>query len=142
MKLRASFAGGVVTGFVITLMVGIIVAVLFMRSCASGSSQIRSQHASPDGKHIAVSYVQMGGGAAGWCEQYVDVTDSQSTFDMNISATGYKYEFSISCSSNVTVQWLSNDSLLILYSLGSGTHLQQKATSDDQAVRLIYRIQE
>ena len=142
MKGWSSFVKGVVTGVVCTVIWGIIGAVVFLRSCAGSSSQIESRLDSPDRRHVAVTYVDMGGGAAGWCKVYVDVSDPQSPFDIQKSIAGYKYEFSASCSSRTSVEWLSNDSLLISYSVGSGVHLEQKNVSDDHSVRLLYRIRD
>ena len=88
---------------------------------------------SPDQKHIATVYSNMGGGAAGWCSMKVNVRKSEEQF----SSPGDV--FSASCGTEVQAQWESNETLRILYSSHDDiVSSHQERLSADKIVRVLY----
>lgn len=90
---------------------------------------------SPDGNHIAITYINMGGGAAGYCYTYLALVPKWHPpgFD--------KAEFNVTidrCSSKLTPRWENNTTLIVE---GQGEHIsssEQKISSDGK-VKIIYK---
>lgn len=89
--------------------------------------------ASPDQKNIATSYVNMGGGAAGWCSTSVNLRRSDE--EMNVK----DYVFSSHCGTKIELVWESNDILRISYTPDSENFgIFQKRWNTDNSIRILY----
>lgn len=90
---------------------------------------------SPNGEHIAITYINMGGGAAGYCYTYLALVPKWHPpgFD--------KAEFTVTidrCNSKITPKWEGNNTLLIE---GQGEHLSstEAKISSDGKVKIVYK---
>jgi hypothetical protein len=94
---------------------------------------------SPSGRLQAVLYLDMGGGAAGWCYQKVAIVPQTTTFNPARADEKQFVTFSVNCSSRVTLDWMSDTLVTIAYTLGNSTSTYQKRpTSNDGQVRITY----
>ncbi len=90
---------------------------------------------SPNHGFIASTYVNSGGGGAGWCEKMVNLRKSEEPFDSK-----KRLVFSSDCQSDVEVIWKGDDTAMIKYSTdGMRADLFQRSLSDDKAVRVFYQ---
>lgn len=82
-----------------------------------------AQYSSPDGTYQAVHITEMGGGAAGWCHQFVVVVPS-SDFEkqIQIKANDDKIVFQARCSTKVSATWDRVTTLLINYNDKNSSH--------------------
>ena len=63
----------------------------------------------------------MGGGAAGWCDQRVEVNSKSDPFNLERTKRRADYCFSASCGSKVEIVWEpDNSALRITYTIGQG----------------------
>jgi hypothetical protein len=93
---------------------------------------------SPDGKHIAISCVGMGGGAAGWCNQYIIVDTKDISGSIIKGKIGYENViFEASCGSDISFEWVDSKRLRIFYTWpGDDIRIDKKKYSEDRLVAL------
>lgn len=121
----------------------IIVAIIALIGLSSdGNYKVISSAKSPDGKHVAIVYGGMGGGAAGWCSLYVaiEVKDSNEL----IGKEKHNYDAVVydgSCGTDPETEWIANDRLTIKYrgpKDQSGIRLYKRPLSHDSAVKVSF----
>lgn len=97
---------------------------------------------SPDGKYSATFWSRMGGGAAGWCRQYINVYGKEKTFDLNKSEENQKTQvFDVRCDSDVEMNWKSANHLHIAFSVDkNGTNAAMNSENKDGAVKISYQV--
>lgn len=95
---------------------------------------------SPDGKHIAISCVGMGGGAAGWCNQYLVVDTKDISGSITQGRIGYENViFKASCGSDISFVWIDSKRLRIFYTWpGDDIRIDKKKYSKDRLIALEY----
>jgi len=93
-----------------------------------------------NGEHTATLYLGMGGGAAGWCNQRIDINSKDTPFDLQKAQKGMTdMIFSVSCGSNVELTWESDTRLRISYSTDeNGVSTYQRPTSNDKTINITY----
>ncbi len=112
----------------------IFFGILFIRFFDSQDSTIiKSFTPSPNGEYVAIAYINMGGGAAGYCYTYMSVGAKwhPKGFNSNTySVVGDR------CGSNMTATWLDNGTLSI-------SNLQEtffkKYTNNDGKIKINYQ---
>lgn len=72
---------------------------------------------SPDGKYGAHVYIHSGGGAAGWCDQFVCVGTSND-FDYSDE---YNVFFNSIAQTKIDIEWLDAKTLVITYEISDYT---------------------
>lgn len=78
---------------------------------------------SPDGNYQIIHSYEMGGGAAGWCSQFVAVTLSTDFENkMPVNANDDKIVFKAKCNAKITATWEGVTTLLINYSDRNSPH--------------------
>jgi len=108
---------------------------------ASGTDyRVERELASPGQAYHAVLYTGMGGGAAGWCAQYIAIASANTAFSPQTATETHAYVFSGRCSSDITLEWAANNRLRIAYTIGSGTWVHQKPRTSDGAVAVEYKL--
>lgn len=134
------------------LLLGVLISVLvatglfgvFLGLFAGGEEyRVERILEAPSGKHRAVLYTGMGGGAAGWCAQrlLVEPTAAPEPTTERVSDASSEMVFSASCSSEVTLRWQGASHLRIVYTIGAaGVSLYQRSDSPDGRVRLSYSV--
>jgi hypothetical protein len=141
------FVAGVVTTIVVAailiLPTWLMADALDLGSDKSISYNIVTTNNSPDGQHVATIYSASGGGAAGWCTQYVAITKKDVPFDVVTKDKESPLQvFNTTCRSEIALDWKDNKSLLITYSFtGSsefGDHIYQKILSDDKEIKISF----
>lgn len=97
---------------------------------------------SPDEKYFATFWNGMGGGAAGWCRQYINVYKKEEIFDLSKSEENQKTQvFDVRCSSEVEMNWENAGHLHIVYSVGeNGTNAAMESKTGDGKVKISYEI--
>lgn len=97
------------------------------------TTNILATAASPDQKNVATSYVNMGGGAAGWCSSQVNLRRSDE--EMNVKG----YVFSSHCGTKIELVWESDGILRISYTPDSENFgIFQKRWNTDRSVTILY----
>lgn len=95
---------------------------------------------SPDGKHEAIRVTSSGGGAAGWCREYVSIINAGESESEVIPAypdAKKDMVFSIRCDAiKFSVQWKNNDSLTIRYHLSSDDLFDQELKDRDRSGKI------
>jgi hypothetical protein len=84
----------------------------------------------------------MGGGAAGWCAQYIAIASANTAFSPQGATETYSYVFSGRCSSDITFEWAADNRLRIAYTIGDGTTVTQKPRTSDGAVAVEYKLRQ
>jgi hypothetical protein len=114
-------------------------------SCAKNSNdssdwQVISTLRSPNGDYDATIYTVSGGGAAGWCEQRMEIHSSNNPFNMERAKKEADFCFSASCGSKVEMYWESNSpALQIKYTIGAeGISTYQRRMAPNLPVRIDY----
>jgi hypothetical protein len=102
--------------------------------------RVEREIASPGGTRRAVLYTGMGGGAAGWCAQYIAIVPSTDPFSPAKANEAMAYVFSGSCGSEITLDWAAENRLRVSYSIGDGVTLTKWPRTRDGAVTLEYRL--
>ncbi len=112
-----------------------------------GTSE-QARIASPDKTYQAVRYVTSGGGAAGWCNQFVVIASGGTS----IQPPSYKQAwqdnlvFSIDCGTEFSLSWETPSQLAIRYHIDSGvshiTSVHMGARDKTQRVTIKYYISE
>ncbi len=95
---------------------------------------VQGEAISPNQHYVATTYVDSGGGAAGWCARVVAIrkTDQQFNPDQN-------RVFNIQCDSKVEVAWTNDSNLLIKFaSAADSVSVSQQSLSVDKAVKISY----
>ena len=82
----------------------------------------------------------MGGGAAGWCAQYIAIVPTKEPLSPADADAAMAYVFSGSCGSEITLDWAAEDRLRVSYSIGKGVTLTKWPRTRDGAVALEYRV--
>jgi hypothetical protein len=94
---------------------------------------------SPDGAYRAVRIASTGGGAAGWCNEFVlvDPSSTPKSLPTYLQAQG-ELVFAANCNTNFTVSWGSSTELLVRYKTMSRVlaSLQVRATDKSQKIRI------
>jgi hypothetical protein len=124
---------------------GVVVVCASLFSCAknpsdSGDWKVISTERSPKGDYDATIYIVSGGGAAGWCQQRMEINSTNNPFSIERAKKGADYCFSASCGSKVEMLWDSNSSALqIKYTIGDGgVSTYQRRTAPNLPVRIDY----
>ena len=92
-----------------------VVLLLSLLASACGHQvDVIATSASPDGKHVASVYADMGGGAAGWCYICVDVVEG-TAFDGSRARCSKEQQW-FRCSATVSLVWQSSEMLVANYS--------------------------
>ncbi len=111
-----------------------------LRDMASANDyRVERELESPSRKYRAVLYTGMGGGAAGWCAQYIAIAPGNGSFSPHGATVSYSYVFSGRCSSDITFDWAADNRLRIAYTIGEGTTVTQKPRNGDGIVALEYK---
>ena len=105
--------------------------------CAS-DYKLAAQTPSPSGSVIAVAYVRMGGGAAGWCEEHIALISKNAVVNPAQIDKEVASVFSVSCGSTVKLAWISDEELHISYTIGDGVSIDQQSRGFNGHVRLVY----
>ena len=123
---------------------GIVALALFAVGCNS-HYEITGRTPSPNGEIVALSYVESGGGAAGWCRQLVALIprgNSVRPEELNEPEYGEElgFVFSMSCGVEFALSWTSESELRISYSIPAdgGVSTYQLAEGFQGRVRVIY----
>jgi hypothetical protein len=82
----------------------------------------------------------MGGGAAGWCYQHLAVIPAGTAFDPTHAGDPLSYVFSISCGSDVKLEWATEERLRVSYSIAGGATVTQWPRTHDNSVALEYTV--
>lgn len=103
-------------------------------SFGKSETQIYESRVSPDGTKAATLCLNMGGGAAGWCNRYVDVHSATET-QVDIQRKVFRTD----CQSDIDFVW-ENDAVLRISYEGDReiSSLLQRKSSRDGAVRILY----
>lgn len=100
----------------------------------SSDTTISETLVSPNGEQVATTYVNMGGGAAGWCSIGVAIRNKREPFSENTDNV-----FAANCGTKVNLKWESNNNLRISYRHDNYIlSLYQKRLSNNKDVRIIY----
>ena len=119
----------------------VVGALLLLGSCDqplfSGDNSrdisVTSTLPSPDSSHIATLYRMSGGGAAGWCYQYVGGRRADQPFQPDSSIL-----FSTRCSGvGISASWQSARRLRITYTRGTEAFTRQESALDG-AIQISY----
>jgi hypothetical protein len=115
-----------------------LVCLIFL-SCAERSSNWKIDNIvkSPDDGYVATIYTISGGGAAGWCEQRIEINSKDKPFDME-KTKGADFCFSADCGKVLQVKWESTNSIQIKYTIGDGVSIYQRRTPLGLPVRIDY----
>ena len=68
---------------------------------------------SPDGSRLGVAYVDMGGGAAGWCYVCTDVVASKFNSSSAMCRQNRQW---FRCNATISLKWATQHRLLVTYS--------------------------
>lgn len=101
---------------------------------------VEREIASPSRTYRAVQYTSMGGGAAGWCQQFIAIAPASTPFNPQGATQSFSYVFSARCSSDIAFEWAADDRLRVAYSIGEGTSVTQKPRTSDGAVAVEYKL--
>ncbi len=139
----AAFVAGIATAIIggIALLVLLTVGLVGLRS--TNTYQIERVVPSPDGSHRAVLYTGMGGGAAGWCHQYllIQVASLPQPSASQLEKAAEQPMFTGSCGSDIGFRWRQPDHLHVTYTIGyRGTSVYQNSRTRDGEIRLTYEI--
>lgn len=93
---------------------------------------------SPSGVRKAILYTRMGGGAAGWCRQYLAIVAYGVSFEPRRATDDLSYAFSASCGSDVGFEWQSDVALKVGYTIGDVVDATMWPCTRDGVVALRY----
>lgn len=98
---------------------------------------------SPDGNHTATLWFGTGGGAAGWCFKRVSIDTKENPFDLEMELEKGGYIFSVSCGSEVSLNWQNDSQLSISYTNQEyGVSVYQSPQSKNGKVKIFYEIEQ
>lgn len=113
---------------------GWMIEAQFKRDFGGSEVRVIANSTSSNQQHVATTYTDMGGGAAGWCYHEVNVRKNDEPFDSQKGDVFYT-----GCNSEIDLIWKDDGNLLITYSSdGESASLHQKTWSSDKAVRISY----
>ncbi len=142
---RFYFIAGIATcigaAFVLLLLLAALNPLLTLSFFAAKSADWRIVKTvpSPNGEYAATLCTVSGGGAAGWCEQRVEINSKDDPFKMERTKKADNFSFSASCGSDVEIAWESDSALRISYSLDeAGVSTYQRAMAYHQPVKISY----
>lgn len=130
-----------VYGFLSTIFIYLfLAAIAFSLSLIfAGPSESRhtlntlQEKVSPNGAYLATSYVDTGGGAAGWCTAEVNVRKTGTSLSASDEI------FAAHCGTKVELSWASNNVLQIDYTPDEESFgVSQQAWAVDHAVKIVY----
>ncbi|RUO39832.1 hypothetical protein CWE15_08745 [Aliidiomarina taiwanensis] len=103
-----------------------------------GMIQVADVIHSPNNEFIAVSYKDMGGGAAGYCYQKVAILKSES--ELEAVNDKRKYVFNTECRTIVALAWQDNETVEVSYTSGSPNYIsvEMYSSAQDGAVNINY----
>ena len=87
-----------------------------------------------DDEYTATAYVDMGGGAAGWCEIYISVVNIRD-FD-KIMHSPYTVANTTDCAADISLNWIDKNNLEIT---GLDKNDNDKLVNNDGKVKIIYK---
>lgn len=124
-------------------LVAFVSTCMLLTSCAESSNsndwKVVSTLHSPKGEYVATVYTISGGGAAGWCEQRIEITSRNKPFDLERTKKEANFCFSASCGSKLQVIWKSETSLRIKYTIDdAGVSIYQRRIAPGLPVRIDY----
>jgi hypothetical protein len=99
------------------------------------------------GEYKAIVYTDMGGGAAGWCDTYVEVLEASAevahgTLKLSNDDLAERYRRTVfrhsDCGAELTLTWLASDHLQIAYRVDGDVGIDQKSESELVDVRMSY----
>lgn len=94
---------------------------------------------SPERDYVATTYIDSGGGAAGWCYKLVSVHKKDERYrEESEERVDELHVFSVRCSAEIEVKWLDTRKLQISYLNNGSLYLHQKKWSKDSAVSVSY----
>jgi hypothetical protein len=124
------------------------IAVCLLSSCSDTPSDGKDSNSwkvirtvtAPNGEYVATIYTVMGGGAAGWCSQRLEIHATNNPFSIERAKQGSEYCFSASCGSEIEVLWDSHSqSIQIKYTIGAGgVSTYQRRMAPNLPVRIDY----
>lgn len=94
--------------------------------------EVTSTLTSPDSSYIATLYLTSGGGAVGWCYQYIAVRRADAPF---IPEAGIV--FSATCSADISLSWRDARDLHVTYPRGTRRVTRQE-NAHQGAVQISY----
>lgn len=91
----------------------VLFGILFARGCTPADEHsVSNTLESPSGIYTAIVYTRMGGGAAGWCDSYLTVLRSSTTFDpQNDEQSPLMPHFG--CNQPLELTWLNEKTLRV-----------------------------
>lgn len=120
--------------FIAGFICGIILIIIWIRSSNLGDSTIIISFVqSPSSEYVAINYVNMGGGAAGYCYSYLSLVPKwhPNGFDKAIyTVLGDR------CSSNIVATWKDNSTLIVG---GTAYPFKTKTSNNDGKVKIIFK---
>jgi len=98
--------------------------------------------ASPDGNFRAVRISSAGGGAAGWCREFVIVQSSTeiSSIPSYPQAQG-ELVFSANCNTGITLSWAAPSQLVVRYKMAPGTLTSFEARPTNKSQNVAVRVE-
>lgn len=139
----SAFAAGIVAALLGGA--GIAELVPLALSGGGGHYDVTQAVVAPSGARRALLFTEMGGGAAGWCDQRL-VIDSAATDKVPTSAQlkAISFDsvlFTSSCGSEIQLAWRGPTELQVGYTLAkAGVTTYQRPVTSDGAIRLHYLI--
>ncbi|MGI8884344.1 MAG: hypothetical protein ACR2IA_08885 [Pyrinomonadaceae bacterium] len=130
------------------LMIGVGIFALFNNPISfggdgEGTYNIAETLKSPDENHTATLWFGMGGGAAGWCSKRVSIDTKESPFNLEKELEKGGYIFSVSCGSEVSLEWKNDTQLNISYTNQKfGVTTYQNPLSNDEKVKIFYELKQ
>ncbi len=113
------------------------VAITYDRSAESEYSVV-AEMPSPAGVRKAVLYTAMGGGAAGWCQQYVAIMPMGVALEAQTATDHFSYVFSASCRSEIAIQWRTDIAVKIGYTIDQMVRVVMVPRTPDGVVAIEY----
>ncbi len=107
----------------------VAIALCLLSSCSDTSSGGKDSNSwrvvktvtAPNGEYVATIYTVMGGGAAGWCSQRMEINATNNPFSIERAKHGSEYCFSANCGSEIELLWEPHSQAIqIKYSIGAG----------------------
>lgn len=118
----------------------LLVGYVFIKFVYSSSESVNIEELvqSPNSELNAVVYTVMGGGAAGYCDKYIAISNVIEKPEKIDSDTEYVFE--ITCRAELHLAWLDNNKLSITYSAGvdNGVYVSALPAWNDGKVKLFY----
>lgn len=112
---------------------GILLMILLIRAFNFHDSTIISSYTpSPSKEYVAINYINMGGGAAGYCYSYVALVPKWHPYGFNKAV--YKV-LGDRCNANIVVTWKDNNTLIVN---GVAYPFETNTSNSDGKVKIIF----